>query len=99
MVTPNVKRLAYATMDHAVAFELHVSTTPPDGEYVVELARGRAVDDVLPIARFVSQMARTFFHAKLIGRVTTVQPDQEVAVFVVVELPELVEFDLLPDTP
>jgi len=89
MTTPDVKRLAFATMDHAVDFELHITSGLPGGEHVVEIARGEDVASILPAARFVARMARTFFPDKLKGKVSTAPPDGTVGVYLVCKLPEL----------
>ena len=89
MTTPDLKRLAFATMDHAVDFEIHITSDKPAGEHVVEVARGNDAAEILPAARFVARMARTFFPDKLKGKVSTAPPDGTVCVYLVCKLPEL----------
>ncbi len=50
--------------------------------------------EILPAARFVARMARTFFPDKLKGKVSTAPPDGSVCVYLVCKLPEL-EADLV----
>jgi len=95
MLEADVKRLAYATMDDALSFELHIAAIPPVGECVVELVRVASVDEVVPAAQLVRKMARTFFADKL-GAVSP-RPDVDgpVGLYIVVELPELDAADLV----
>jgi hypothetical protein len=95
MLGPDVKRLAYATMDDAHSFELHIAASAPAGDFVVELLRAATIDEVLPAAQLVRKMANTFFGKKLMAVSPRPDVDGPVGLYIVAELPELQAADLV----
>jgi len=96
MIHIDIKRRAFAAMDHVLTFELHLSTTSPEGEHVVQLVRGPSAEAVKPTARFLRHMALTFFPDKYQGRASHVEGPGTAALYLVGTLPTLGDDDIEP---
>lgn len=87
MISTDLKCRAFEAMDDAVTFELHLTSQPPTGDHVVELARAPHRDAVRPTARFFGRMAQTFFAHKLRAQIDGVEGDGPVGFYLVSTLP------------